>query len=418
MFYLIKTALKKIWFLGLVLILLLSLGILMVSPAWAGTVVEHKKSLKKMTRKKNLVDTHLLENRIQELEKDEDKLTQEQLDIVEQLDDVNHHINQRRLRISLVSQEIQELTHKIKQAEQRQQAVMQTMEKNRTTVNGRLRALHRIKGTGSLHLFSKPRSLFDFWKDQQALTLILGSDMALLNEQTVNLKELERTTLLLEGETEEKKLLDSHLNMEIENLEKEKETRQTLLAEVKGKRALTRAAMVSARNALAKTMQSLGTPSPPPGEKQNKETPTGTWKGEKGLFLSHMGSLPMPVTGRILSKFGTRVDEDDKTFTFQAGIDIKVDLGEPVKSVFRGEVLYADWLKGYGNLMIINHGDNYYTLYAHVEELFKKKGDVVADREVIGTAGDTGVLRGTFLHFEVRHHGKPVNPLKWLKKGV
>lgn len=418
MFYFIKTKLKKRGLLGLGLILVVSLGIFMVSPARGGAVVDHKKSLKKMTRKKNLVETHLFEDRIQELEKDEDKLTRDQLDIVQKLDDVNRHINQRRLRVSLVSQEIHELTHKIKQAEQEEQAVMETMEQNRTTVNGRLRALHRIKGTGYWHLFSKPRSLFDFWKRQQALIIILGSDMLLLEQQAVNLKELERTTLLLEGETGEKKLLDSHLNLEIENLEKEKETRQTLLAEVKGKGALTRAAMVSARNALAKTMKSLETHSPTPGEKQKKETRTGTWKGERGLFLSRMGSLPMPVRGPILSKFGTRIDEDDKTFTFQAGIDIKVNLGEPVKSVFRGEVLYADWLKGYGNLIIINHGDNYYTLYAHVEELFKKKGDVVADREVIATAGDTGAVRGAYLHFEVRHHGKPVDPLKWLKKGA
>ncbi|MFK5954047.1 MAG: hypothetical protein QM498_13375 [Desulfobacterium sp.] len=203
MFYLIKTKLKRRGLLGLGLILVVSLGILMVSPAGGGTVVDHKKSLKKMTRKKNLVDIHLFEDRIQELEKDEDKLTRDQLYIVQRLDDVNRHINQRRLRVSLVSQEIQELTHKIKQAEQKQQAVMQIIEQNRTTVNGRLRALHRIKGTGYLHLFSKPQSLFDFWKDQQALTLILGSDMALLKKQSANLKELERTTFLLEGETGE-----------------------------------------------------------------------------------------------------------------------------------------------------------------------------------------------------------------------
>jgi len=401
-----------------VLGLIVLLGILMAFPAGGDARVGHKKSLKKMTRKKNMADTHLLEDRVQELEKSEKKLTRAQLDIVQRLDDVNRQINQHRLRVSLISQEINELTHKIKQVEQERQAVMETIEEDRATVNGRLRALHRIKGNGYWHLFSKPRSLFDFWKRQQALTLILGSDLALLEKQAAALKELERTTLLIQGETGERKLLDSHLNLEIKNLEKEKETRQPLLAEIKGKRALTRAAMVSARKALAKTMQALGIHSSPPDVKQKEEIPTGTWKGEKGLFLSCMGYLCMPVKGRILSKFGTRTDEEDKTFTFQTGIDIKVDLGEPVKSVFRGEILYADWLKGYGNLIIVNHGDNYYTLYAHVGELFKKKGDVVADREVIATAGDTGAVRGTYLHFEVRHHGKPVDPLKWLRKGA
>jgi septal ring factor EnvC (AmiA/AmiB activator) len=95
-----------------------------------------------------------------------------------------------------------------------------------------------------------------------------------------------------------------------------------------------------------------------------------------------------------------------------------VERGEPVRSVFKGEVLFAQWLKGYGNLVIINHGDNYYTLYAHVEEIFKKKGETVDTGEVIATAGDTGSVKGLCLHFEVRHHGKPVNPMQWISKGA
>ena len=82
------------------------------------------------------------------------------------------------------------------------------------------------------------------------------------------------------------------------------------------------------------------------------------------------------------------------------------------------ESAFAEWLKGYGNLMIINHGENYYSLYAHVEEVFKKTGEKVQTGEVIATAGDTGSIKGLCLHFELRHHGKPINPLKWLKKGA
>jgi septal ring factor EnvC (AmiA/AmiB activator) len=419
MFYLIKTELKKRNAFCFVLMLLVALGMLVSSPAGADAgTVDHKKSLKKNTWNGDLVKTHLLEDRIQELKKDEEELTRTQLDIVQQLDDVNRQINQRRLRVSIVSQEIKELTHKIKLVEQEQKAVMGSIEENRTTVNERLRALHRIRGAGYWHLFSKPRSLFDFWERQQALTIILRSDVALLEKQAADLKDLGRATLLFEGKTGEKKLLDRHLILEIENLEKEKKRRRALLAKVKGKRALTLVAVASARKALEKTMQTLETHSDTPDVKQKKEILPGGWKGEKRLFLSYMGSLPMPVKGRILSEFGARTDGDDKSFTFQTGIDIKVDMGEPVRSVFRGEILYADWLKGYGNLIIINHGDNYYTLYAHVGELFKKKGDVVEDQEVIATAGDTGSVRGSYLHFEVRHHGKPVDPLKWLRKGA
>jgi septal ring factor EnvC (AmiA/AmiB activator) len=126
----------------------------------------------------------------------------------------------------------------------------------------------------------------------------------------------------------------------------------------------------------------------------------------------------VPVKGSVISEYGPSTTGDYKSFTFQKGIDIKVERGEPVKSVFKGEVMFAQWLKGYGNLMIVDHGDNYYTLYAHVEEIFKQKGETVDTGEVIATAGDTGSIKGMCLHFEVRHHGKPVNPMKWLRKGA
>jgi septal ring factor EnvC (AmiA/AmiB activator) len=79
-------------------------------------------------------------------------------------------------------------------------------------------------------------------------------------------------------------------------------------------------------------------------------------------------------------------------------------------------VLFADWLKGYGNLIIINHGNQYYSLYGHTEELFKQKGDPVEEREVIATVGETSSLNGPCLHFEIRHKGQPVDPMKWLRK--
>jgi len=138
-----------------------------------------------------------------------------------------------------------------------------------------------------------------------------------------------------------------------------------------------------------------------------------------GIVFSRLkGRLPPPVKGEIVSRFGPSRSGNYNSFTFQSGIDIKVERGEPVRSVFKGKIMFAEWLKGYGNLLIIDHGENYYSLYAHVQEFFKQKGEKVGAGEVIATAGDTGSIKGLCLHFEVRHHGKPVDPLKWLKKGA
>jgi septal ring factor EnvC (AmiA/AmiB activator) len=92
------------------------------------------------------------------------------------------------------------------------------------------------------------------------------------------------------------------------------------------------------------------------------------------------------------------------------------DRGEPIQAVQSGIVLYSGWFKSYGNMIIIDHGTHYYTVYAHAEELFKSKGDPVEEGEVIATVGDTASMTGSNLYFELRHRGKSIDPLKWLKK--
>jgi septal ring factor EnvC (AmiA/AmiB activator) len=123
----------------------------------------------------------------------------------------------------------------------------------------------------------------------------------------------------------------------------------------------------------------------------------------------------MPVKGKIVSLFGKFKNTRYQILNFRSGIEIQTDRGEPIAAVFAGKILYADWFKGYGNMIIIDHGENYYTVYAHIEEAFKSTGDDVDAGEVIATVGDTGSITGPKLYFEVRHHGKPLDPMQWLE---
>lgn len=125
----------------------------------------------------------------------------------------------------------------------------------------------------------------------------------------------------------------------------------------------------------------------------------------------------MPVKGKITFLFGPYKNPEFNVTNFRSGIGIKVKKGDPVRAVFKGTVVFSDWFKGYGNMIIIDHGNNYHTVYAHLEEVFKATGDLVETGEVIATAGDTGLISETTLHFEIRHHGKPLDPLHWLKHG-
>ena len=129
-------------------------------------------------------------------------------------------------------------------------------------------------------------------------------------------------------------------------------------------------------------------------------------------FAKMKGKLPLPLKGKIL--------RDSKQLGFnpfmhRKGIYIKGSPGEAVRSVFPGRIDYSGWFKGYGQLLIIDHGGHYFTVFAHLEEITKKKGDAVSEGEVIGIAGNPGWQAGPGVYFEIRKGGNHLNPVRWLQ---
>jgi septal ring factor EnvC (AmiA/AmiB activator) len=133
-------------------------------------------------------------------------------------------------------------------------------------------------------------------------------------------------------------------------------------------------------------------------------------------FGTLRGRLPWPTEGRVVTAFGAQVHPRFGTRTFRNGVDIEAGEGRDVAAVYAGNVVYTGWFKGYGNLIILDHDNEYFTLYAHVAEILVKEGDDVKQGQRIGTVGDTGSLEGPRLYFEVRFQGKPQNPEQWLRQ--
>ncbi len=128
------------------------------------------------------------------------------------------------------------------------------------------------------------------------------------------------------------------------------------------------------------------------------------------------GSLPWPTDGRIVGGFGEQVHPRFGTRTFKRGVDIEAGDGAGIVAVYAGHVVYTGWFKGYGNLIILDHGNDYFTLYAHAAEIRVQEGDDVRQGQLIGTVGDTGSLAGPRLYFEVRYQGRPQDPAEWLRR--
>ncbi|MGE5302467.1 MAG: murein hydrolase activator EnvC family protein [Alphaproteobacteria bacterium] len=128
------------------------------------------------------------------------------------------------------------------------------------------------------------------------------------------------------------------------------------------------------------------------------------------------GKLDWPVKGDLISGFGKARHREVAEEIFHNGIDIAAPVGEEVKAVEKGTVVYADRFSGYGNMVIIDHGERYYTIYAHLSEILKKKGDAVKRGEALGRAGESDSLSGAKLYFEMRKDGRSIDPVPWFAK--
>ena len=323
------------------------------------------------------------------------------------------HLDALNRKIQAARREAAQLRLKIKGLERR----ISTTETERTDVAGRIRdqeqhianrlvALYKLNWLGNLNVLASADSINGMVQRRAALARILLRDDT---QREQLLQDYERWSFLqidLENKRKEELALESRYEKRSRDLDRERMVRAALLKNVLSEKHLEKAAISALQKAAGDIDTMIVTlthdhpemETPPPGS-------IGTLKG----------LLDAPVKGKIVNFFGPFKNVRYNVMNFRSGIDIKSERGEPVQAVFAGKVLFADWFTGYGNMLIIDHGHNYCTLYAHAEELFKQKGDRVEAGEVIATVGDSGVLSGPGLYFEVRHRGKPEDPQQWLK---
>lgn len=154
-----------------------------------------------------------------------------------------------------------------------------------------------------------------------------------------------------------------------------------------------------------------GKPATPPALGTVKSVPEAGYVG--GEFARLKGKLRLPVQGELLNRFGSPRSDTGMTWK---GLFIRSPEGREVKAIAPGQVVFADWLRGFGNIVIVDHGDSYMTLYAGLQTIYGQVGERVKAGDSIATTGNTGGGADSGLYFELRHESKPLDPLKWVEK--
>lgn len=227
-------------------------------------------------------------------------------------------------------------------------------------------------------------------KDQNTLARKLG-------EVKRNLREEEQASRQISSQQRKKE----------SQLKSLKRNRQNLQQEVKTKRAAAKKIQGMIEDLEKKKQERL---------RELARRRGMTMDQAKGEFAKYKGQLSWPVQGKLVGRFGPHKNEKLGTVTNNPGIDIAAPKGRSVKAVLDGIVVAITWIPGYGNTMIVDHGDSYYTVYAHIDNIQVNMDGYVLRDQVIAKVSDTGSLDGARLHFEVWRGKDKVDPLKWLKR--
>lgn len=142
------------------------------------------------------------------------------------------------------------------------------------------------------------------------------------------------------------------------------------------------------------------------------KVPDVTAGAQSGPFSALKGRLRLPVRGELIGRFGT---QHAGAMASAKGVFIRTADGEQVRAVATGQVVYADWMRGFGNLLIVDHGEGFLSIYGNNESLLKQTGDAVTLGEALAVAGQSGGNEETGLYFELRHLGRPFDPISWVR---
>ncbi|MFO7861996.1 MAG: peptidoglycan DD-metalloendopeptidase family protein [Desulfosalsimonas sp.] len=346
-----------------------------------------------------------IERRIREKQKELKAVSREKTVLTKDLETLDREAAQNRRKLQSLMKEAEETGASIRMLENEARELRRDLEQRKTHANERIIALYKLCRLGRMNLLATAESASQLFLRKAAIERVVGHDEAVLQQMQEQKQELENVLAGLRDEREKQEQVVLEYEETLTRLAQKRNQRRQMIASLENRKSGRQQTLESLRDAAArleKTISALKTEN----------------ESDDGDFASHRGLLKMPVQGKITSKFGKTVTSDSGVMNYSNGLELSSARGEPVRAVFDGKVAYADWLRGYGQVVILSHGEHYHTVYAHISDLFCAQGETVKTGQVIATVGDTGSRGGPALYFEVRHQGKPVDPLKWIDSSI
>lgn len=342
--------------------------------------------------------------------------------ISSELTQIERTLKEKESNLASLHKEMKVVESGISTTQKQIQLTVAEIDKKKEQIAKRVSSLYKAGEMGSVRIFFSSGSLPQALENQRYMQSVLEQDRKLFNEYQSKLQQLQGLKDSLEREAVKKEKLTSKIQAKKQEIESEKSKKAAFLTQVrqekKGYQASLKELQENARRlqSMVEKLEARSRKSyshrdekkPVPGEHYQ---PPLTDRG----FGAQRGKLPLPVSGEIKSRFGKHKHAEFNSFTFNNGITFSASMNADIRAVFDGDVIFAEKFKGYGNMLIIDHGGGYFTLYANTSKIVRKVGATVRKNEVVAYVGDSDSASGSQLYFEIRYQGKPVDPGPWLK---
>ncbi len=325
--------------------------------------------------------------------------------LLEQLEEVDRTLTKATRERDLARREAAAARRRLEKLEPALELARGQLETTRDALAARAVALYRGGELGPVRVLFTSASLPEMLSRASALRLLVRHDAALVERFRLERERLEALQEEAAAAVEERERTRAESARLAARLASERKGKRQLLTRVRKDRTSERQLLLEleqAAQALEETIRTLGSRADESGA-----------IGDLG-FASRKGQLAPPVTAEVEARFGKVVDPEYQTTTFRSGIDYAAEAGTPVRAVAVGIVRFAGWFRGYGRIVIVDHGEGFHTISGHLDEIHVTVGTPVEEGEPLGTVGETGSLGGPGLYFELRRDGEPVDPEPWL----
>ncbi len=331
--------------------------------------------------------------------------------VLDKLRQIQSELDAANAELAKIQKQLNEVNANIQKTEAELRVAEAHLQQRQVILNQRVRNIYMHGQLNYIDVIIGSKNFSDFANRLELLKRIIHSDYDLINEIKAQKQLIQTKEQELEKQKQQIVALQSQAQKVQQVVAARKAEQQAVLAQARANKSLAvqeQQEMESASNDIRAKIQAREAAA----AAASADSGSGSYSG--GSSVVGTGVFMWPCNGPITSPFGYRVHPIFGTTIFHSGIDIGVDYGTPIVAADAGTVIDAGWMGGYGNAVIIDHGNGLQTVYGHNSSVVVSPGQTVARGQLIAYAGATGYATGPHCHFEVRKNGVPVDPMGYL----